>query len=245
MNPFFVYALLDSRKENKIFYIGKGHWIRGDGFKHRYYDHLTLAHRGKNGPLYNKIRKIEGLGLEVGFIVLSQWELETDALSEERRMIASIGIMNLTNQTEGGEGPSGQTCSEETKRKLSLINTGKKLSAETKAKIGLKHKGKITPESTKQKMSLAAMGKKHTEESRRQMSLTRKGRIIPEEQRKKISLALKGRIKLPEHLKRISAGINLYWQNVKPEDRGYRYWCKRRLVQARENLLTVLRQIAA
>lgn len=213
MKPFYVYALLDPRKENKIFYIGKGTWQESVKFKNRYYRHLRLADEGKKGPLYTKIRKIIRLGFRVGFLVLSQWEQETDAFAEEKRMIAEIGIMNLTNQTEGGEGPCH---SEESKKRMSLAQTGRITSEATKRKISIANKGKIKSEEvckeisermkghkptieTREKLRQAGFGNKralgyhHTEEARRKIADANKGKILSEETKKRIAAGERGK----------------------------------------------------
>ena len=79
------------------------------------------------------------------------------------------------NQKEGGIGGCG--CSEETKRKLSVIHKGKKISDETKLKMSKAKKGKCPPnkglkysEEIKKKMSSSKIGKKQTEEAKRRTS---------------------------------------------------------------------------
>jgi group I intron endonuclease len=88
----------------------------------------------------------------------------------------------------------GHSVSEETRRKLSLANSGKsytrglKMSEETKRKISL----------SKQNLS---------EEARRNISISAKRRGISEETRKKIGLAMKGRKLSEEHKRKISLGL--------------------------------------
>jgi uncharacterized protein YbgA (DUF1722 family) len=113
--------------------------------------------------------------------------------------------------------------SEETKRKLSEISTGRKLppqskesnqkrsasltgkfvSEETRKKLSESHKGykstlKNIPrsEETKQKISKSLTGKPsyiRSEETRRKQSISRTGTIVSEETRKKLSAARKGK----------------------------------------------------
>jgi len=142
MGRFCVYALLDPRQGNKIFYIGKGTWRDGKTFKERYYEHIAFAKNNGEGPTYNKIRKIVRLGFKVGFVVLSQWKQEDDAYSEERRIITEIGLSNLTNQTEGGWGCHGHEMSAETKQKISIANQGRKQSPEHLRALSLVRKGR-------------------------------------------------------------------------------------------------------
>lgn len=92
----------------------------------------------------------------------------------------------LVNMTDGGDGVFGRVCSEETKRKLSLSNKGKKLSEETKLKISLGKKGtqvgekspmygKIFSEITRNKMSLAKMGHKLSEAHSKKLKESKTG----------------------------------------------------------------------
>lgn len=83
----------------------------------------------------------EALGLEI-FCIKLYGRVDTGA-----------GI--LRNLTDGGEGVCGLQFSEETKRRLSELNKGKKLSSETKAKISKTTKGKRLKEDTKQKIGNA------------------------------------------------------------------------------------------
>lgn len=77
----------------------------------------------------------------------------------------------------------------ETKKKLSLINTGKILSEEHKRKIALAHVGmKRTPESIK-KTRLANLGRKHSLESSLKKSLATKSRSKSEATRRRMKEA--------------------------------------------------------
>jgi hypothetical protein len=84
---------------------------------------------------------------------------------------------------------SQQKHSEETKRKLSEYNTGKKLTEETKLKISLGHKGQ---KAWNKGMKMPP----RSEEHRRKLSEAVKGHNMPvtKETKKKISDSLKGRI---------------------------------------------------
>lgn len=78
------------------------------------------------------------------------------------------------------------SMSEETKKKLSILHTGKKLSDETKRKLSEINKGKRRP---------------HTEESKKKMSQNRKGMVFSEEHKKNLSAAHKGKKWTAEHHK--------------------------------------------
>ena len=103
---------------------------------------------------------------------------------------------NGYNLTSGG----GQafTVSDETKKKLSSANKGKKHTKETKAKLSASHKGKKQSEEHKANISAAKKGKPST----------KKGKTTPPEVRAKISAGKKGKKIGPqseEHKAKLSA----------------------------------------
>lgn len=86
---------------------------------------------------------------------------------------------NGYNLTDGGEGRSGYSLSEDAKKRISEKNSGKIMSAEQRLQISKHHKGvKLGPrsEAVKKKISDAHMGKKPTEETRRRQGLAKLGR---------------------------------------------------------------------
>jgi len=90
--------------------------------------------------------------------------------------------------------------SEETRKKLSEANKGKnnpnygkKFSEEHRKKISEALKGKKRSEETIKRMSEVQKGRKHSEESKKKMSESQKGRKHSEETRKKMSKAHKAR----------------------------------------------------
>lgn len=118
------------------------------------------------------------------------------------------------NLTDGGDGTSGFSHTEETKKKLSELHKGKHHSEEAKNKISkaLKNrKRKPHSEETKKKLSEANKGKHLTEEARKKMSEARKGekhwfygKHWSEEARKKLSDSHKGKKHSEEWKKKIS-----------------------------------------
>ena len=91
--------------------------------------------------------------------------------------------------------------SDETRKKLSISNTGKKLTAEARKKIGEANKRRPPcSEETRKKLSISSklwhLGKTHTEESKHKMSLAklgrvsnRKGAVLTEETKRKFFAA--------------------------------------------------------
>jgi very-short-patch-repair endonuclease len=94
---------------------------------------------------------------------------------------------------------------EETKKKISIAMTGRKLSAITKLKIGLKSKGRRHSELTKLKLSYISKNRIHkpcSEETKKKISIAQKGKP-----RKKCSEETKIKIGLKHKGKRLSAEI--------------------------------------
>lgn len=136
----------------EVFYVGIGNDVarafRNEGRN----DHWT--------KVFNKYGKIVD-------IICHNISLEA-AKEIEKHLIKSFGLENLCNKTLGGEGFFGGSHSEETKRKISEILTGRKLSKETIAKIVAKTKGHPNynlshTDEAKAKISAAFKGKKRSE----------------------------------------------------------------------------------
>lgn len=131
------------------------------------------------------------------------------------------------NLTDGGEGTlgyepwwKGKARSEETKRKISEANKGKKraqFSEETRKKMSEAHKGKTMSDEQKQKLSDLKKGCKYpnrkpmSEEARKRLSEYRKGRPshnkgkpMSKETKRKMSEIHKGRKLSEEHKRKIS-----------------------------------------
>lgn len=81
----------------------------------------------------------------------------------------------------------------EFREKLRLANLGKHHSEESKRKISLVQKGKIVSEETKEKCRLSNIGQKRTNETKEKMRLAQLGKHLSEETKRKISLKNKGR----------------------------------------------------
>lgn len=114
------------------------------------------------------------------------------------------------NITTGGEGCCGFHLSEETRKKLSQINKGKKhtpeeiekmrknctgwkQTEEAKAKISKGLKGKPKSEEHKEKLRLANLGKKTSPETKAKLSAAHKGKKLTDNQKLAISLRTKGK----------------------------------------------------
>ena len=168
------------------------------------WNNLNLPYAGN---VINNARKkygIESFGFEIlkecEDNELNQWEMY---YIKELNTKVPYGY----NMTDGGDGTSGCTVSEETKQKMSEAqkgktawNKGKKLSEEHKIKISKGKKGKHRSEETKQKISKGKKGKKLSEETKQKMSETHKGKTTwmkgkhhSEETKQKIGEAHRGK----------------------------------------------------
>lgn len=107
-NIYYVYKLIDGRN-NLPFYIGKGknnraisHISRAKKWREKNYIWSTNV----NCKLYNKILSILDDGFDIKVLYFEKNLQETLALEIEKKLISEIGINNLCNLTEGGEGES-------------------------------------------------------------------------------------------------------------------------------------------
>lgn len=134
---YYTYAYL--REDGTPYYIGKG-----SGY--RMYDD-----RGKSSPKPKDKNRI---------IVLKRFNSEFDAFKHEMYMIAVFGRKDLgtgilRNRTDGGDG-CNRVITEETRKKISTSQKGKKLSEEHKKKIGESGKGRQVNDESRKKYSEAA-----------------------------------------------------------------------------------------
>lgn len=127
---YFVYQLRDPR-ESEPFYIGKG-------TSDRPREHFRPCSLREVSHKTNKIKSVLNSGLEVLIEMVSVGLTEEEALRREVWCIKlwgrrDLGEGPLTNQTDGGDGLFN--ISEESRKKMSLSHTGKKLTEETKRRM--------------------------------------------------------------------------------------------------------------
>ncbi len=117
-----------------------------------------------------------------------------DALDFEKEFVNEQLLMDPScyNMNKGGRG--GCTFrSEETRRKVSNSQIGKKHSDDTKRKMSESHKGRKHSEASKIKMSLSKKGKEFSEDHKAKLNIGKVGKPLSEEHKKKLKkAALKG-----------------------------------------------------
>lgn len=159
-------------------------------------------------------------------VICAYWYSEFDAFEHEKSLILYYKQLNhpLCNMTDGGDGASGISPSEETRaklsaalkgrsrpieviRKISASNKGKKRTAEQNRKNSEARLGKPLPDSAKQALIVALTGKPRSEETKRKISLANKGKTITPEHRQIISKRNKGIVRTPEFRAKIIAAL--------------------------------------
>jgi len=120
-------------------------------------------------------------------------------VTRQKMSLAQKSICNIPPNT------LGRRHSDKTKKKMSIVQTGKKLSEDTKKKLHIVNSGKILSKETKQKISKSKIGCKSSPSS------FKTGHIVTPEVRKKIaitnSLNSKGYYKV-QNKWRVSLTIN-------------------------------------
>jgi hypothetical protein len=166
---FYTYAHY-KKDNNSLFYIGKGSGNR-----------YLSKNRGQHW--HNVVAK-HGLDTQI----LAHWNKVEEAFEHEKLLISCFRELghNLINQTDGGNGISGNKRSAETKEKLAAIQRGRKHSAERIEQNRQLRLGNKQSEETKAKRALKlfgnqnAKGHKMTDEHKKIISKANTGRKMPE-----------------------------------------------------------------
>lgn len=195
---------------NEVFYVGIG-VKKGRAFE-----------KHKRNPHWHNIVKKAGYTVNIVYKDIEHDEAkQIEMLLIEKYGRKDLGLGNLVNMTDGGDGALGLTHSEEARQKMSKAlkgennpNFGKTTSEETREKMSEAHKGekhhmfgKKHSNEVKQKLSEALKGEKSlnfgktfSEETRQKMSESKKGIPSPnkgktrsEEDKQKISKGSKCR----------------------------------------------------
>lgn len=168
MKIFYTYFWL--REDGTVYYVGKGNGMR--------------AHR-------------KGCPKDRSCILIQEHPSEQDAFIAEIFFISYYGRKDcktglLRNRTDGGEGVANP--SEETRKKISMANKGKKISEKTRKKLS---DALMNPsEEVRQRLRETRVGmknKKHSEETKIKIAKALLGHEISEQTCKKIGETLRGR----------------------------------------------------
>lgn len=141
--PFYVYVHRRAT-DGRVFYVGKGQGNRATS-------------KSRSNQYWHNIVKKHGFTAHI----VMMFNREECAFSFERALIKFYGRENLCNHTDGGEGVSGMTHSNETRLKMS----GPRPNADQWLR------GKEIPDWLKEKLRAAKLGRKqsetHAEKSRK------------------------------------------------------------------------------
>jgi hypothetical protein len=184
---FYTYVHM-REDDGRVFYVGKGKGAR------------AFSRRGRN-PYWHRVVEKHGLRVEIA----AQWASEEEAFEHERFLIQCFRDLGyeLTNLTDGGEGPAGFHHADETRKKFSQQRRGRQVSEETRAKMSASQKLRGPHPN-----SIAALyGRPVSQETRDKMSARHKGRIVTQEHRARISATLTGRPLSEEHRARSVAHL--------------------------------------
>jgi|LakMenEpi03Aug12_release.lakeMendotaPanAssembly.Ray.scaffolds.fasta_scaffold559372_2 hypothetical protein len=188
MNIYYVYKYLREKDSNTAsagtpYYIGKG---KGNRIKSKHSVYV---------PKNNFLIEIVSLGLSEHDAHI----LECELIQQYGRKDLGTGILH--NRTDGGEGLSGFSHSEQTKQKLRKPHTEEHKRKISKACKGIlkpksdKHKNKVQKwkdENVKGKSYIELYGIDKATHLRTKISESNQGRVVASETRNKISIAQKG-----------------------------------------------------
>lgn len=215
MNDFYVYAW--TRPDTgSVFYIGKGSGRR-DVEKKRHNPHFLRI-----------MEKLKRLGLTPSVSRLAENLTEQEAFDIERAEIARYGRSSaggtLCNQTDGGDGSSGATMSQQARAKISMANSnpsaerrarmsesqrGRIVSPEHRAKLSAAHTGVPLSAQHRAKVAAAGLGRIVSKETRAKISASNTGKTLSNEARAKIGAIHRGKVMSPESRARMSGDRRL------------------------------------
>lgn len=136
------------------------------------------------------------------------------------------------NKTGGGENINGLCLSDDTKKKISEGNKGKKkpaISEDTRKRLSDAGKRRKHSDDTKKKISDSNKGKRHSEDTRKRLSESAKGRTpwnkgkkLPpysEEYREHMRIINTGKKHSEDAKKKMSEAKKLYWENKRKNNK--------------------------
>ena len=145
-NPVLIYILKDPRNE-EVRYVGK----TSRGLNKRFGQHMRDK---KKNHRCNWIQSLKKEGLKPILELIETVVADGDWAEREKYWIEYYRKLsvNLTNQTDGGEGVVGRVVSEETREKIRQSNLGIKSSPEAREKMRQFRLGKNLTEEQKRKL---------------------------------------------------------------------------------------------
>lgn len=180
---FYVYEHWRLDKD-ECFYVGKGAGNR------------AYVKNGRNAHWRNIVSKLERIGSAYEVRIVASGLTEKEAFQlEKERIVFWRDVVDLANQTDGGDGVSGLIMPPESRQKMSEKAKGRKGNI---TMLGKKHS-----DETKLKMKLAKVGKKPnnfgktwirgplSEDHKLKLSIKASNRVISEETKAKLSDAAK------------------------------------------------------
>jgi hypothetical protein len=226
--------------ENKIFYIYE--YLRNkdsdDGLSGTPY----YIGKGSNERVYSKNRTIKPPADANRIKIICKNMTEPDAFQLEILLIHLYGRVDnqtgcLHNKTNGGDGISGYTHSEQTKQKQSIaakrrkpvsIEVRKKmsermrnLSKEERLKLSFPRKNRPLSDNHKLKISLSGIGRVVTTETRRKIAIAKTGKRPSKETIQKLSeshLGISNGNHSQETKNKISESVRKHWASIKHTD---------------------------
>ena len=213
LNRYYTYVLVEP-DTGRIFYIGKGS-------SDRMYRHEKKILRGSstgNHHLDNTIKRVHRNGDKVVHRKIISNATEDAAFEKEKQLIAQLGMDNLCNYTDGGDGFSP---SAETRKKLSIANKGKIRTPEQRQRMSESHVGRVWADEQRVQQSKLKKGKPQTEKQKAANTVRSekmRGRKFSGEHKKKLSdakrknpsKAWEGKTLPPEMREKISHTLREY-----------------------------------
>ena len=235
---FYVYALLDPRKRNTPFYIGKGSGGRIA---------TTITPTGSKGSSLkrNVLGTIKRAGLKPIVQIIAKDIEESEAFRIEKLLIGILGRRHcdqlgiLANVQAGGEGSAGYRWTDEQRQRASKARKGLQLHENTKAAIRKRNSELAWTNEMRTKVAAVHAGKVISDKHKAALSALHKGKTMTAEQRAKIATAHRGGTKAFTDEQRAAQAERLAKQratgaNQTPEAKAKRaasiraYWDKRR-----------------
>jgi len=199
-----VYEILNL--ENGRSYVGSSHDVDS-----RWSQHKRELRKGCHGNQHLQ-RAFDKYSEESFSFCMLEWVMDKKELLEreqfylDRLFETDSNCYNIARKAACPPSPLGKPVSEQTRRKRSERMKGKQYflghshTEETRRKLSAIHSGKTLSEEHKRKLRIAMIGKVASEETRRKMSIAKKGVAKPAGFGRKISEYRKGR-KLSESTK--------------------------------------------